>query len=106
MNLNPTRTLSPTLTLTLSLTVTPNIITLTIILTLTLNTPDLFNPQVQVTRDKGKVLHREGYKNPVFRGNKVEKVGKVRVESECKEWQKVGEKGEREKVKSLLVKLG
>jgi hypothetical protein len=51
-------------------------------------------------------LHVEDYKNPVLRGNKGEKVGKVRVECECKEWQKVGEKRETEKVKRLLVRLG
>ena len=47
--------------------------------TLTLSTPDFFNPQVQVTRDK--VLHNGDFKNPVLReGNNVEKVGKVKVQ--------------------------
>ena len=54
----------PYLALTLSLTVTSNI-TLTMTPTLTLSTPDFFNPQVQVTRDK--VLHNGYFKNPVLR---------------------------------------
>ncbi len=53
----------PYLALTLSLTVTPNI-TLTITPTPTLSTPDLLNPQVQVTRDK--VVHNGDFKNPVL----------------------------------------
>ena len=73
----------PYLALTLSLTVTPNI-TLTITPTLTLSTPDFFNPQVQVTRDK--VLHNGDFKNPVLRegeqgreSRKSKSTGEVRL---------------------------
>ncbi len=44
-------------------------------------------------------MHIEDYKNLVLSGNKVEKVGKVRVESECKEWQKMEAKVETEKLR-------